>query len=166
VKTYHGHINREDILPSESLTFVQRLGQSWIAEGLLIPVLAPLMVNRRTVFILTGVAALQVFLTASGLWGWQCPIKLALGMPCPGCGLSSAMVLLIQREWQMAMLTHAFAPVFLVGFILMLVVGAMPDRLHRHSVRRIAALERHTGFMPLLLISIIVYWILRSVSLL
>jgi hypothetical protein len=64
------------------------------------------------------------------------------------------------------MLTHAFAPVFLVGFVLMLVVGVMPDRLHQHSVRRIAALERYTGFMPLLLIGIIVYWILRSVGLL
>jgi hypothetical protein len=166
VKTYHGHINRADNLPAESLTFVQRLGQSWIAECLLKPVLAPLIANRRIVFILTGVAALQVFLTALGLWGWQCPIKSALGIPCPGCGLSSAMVLLIHKEWQTAMSMHAFAPVFLAGFVLMLVVGAMPARLHQYSVRRIAALERYTGFTPLLLIGIIVYWILRSVGLL
>jgi hypothetical protein len=148
------------------MIFVQRFSQSWITEYLFMPVLAPLMLNRRTVFILTGVAALQVFLTALGLGGWQCPIKSALGIPCPGCGLSRAMVLLIHKEWHAAMVTHAFAPVFLVGFVLMLIVGVMPDRLHRHSVRRIAVLERHTGFIPLLLIGIIVYWMLRSVGLL
>jgi hypothetical protein len=73
---------------------------------------------------------------------------------------------MIHKEWQAAMVTHAFAPVFLVGIVLMLVVGVLPDRLHQYSVCRIATVERYTGFMPSLSMGIIVYWILRLVGLL
>ncbi|UCF86227.1 MAG: DUF2752 domain-containing protein [Desulfobacteraceae bacterium] len=130
------------------------------------PVLTPLIQNRRIILILGGVAALQVWLTAVGIPGWQCPIKASLGIQCPGCGLSSAMALLIQGEWRAALHVHAFAPFFLVGFALMMIIGILPERAHLESVRLIAMLERRTAFTPILLISIIVYWVLRFTGLL
>ena len=135
--------------------------RSWMTRFLFTPVLAPLIQNRRIILILLGVAALQVWLTAMGIPGWQCPIKASLGLKCPGCGLSSAMALLIQGEWRVALYVHAFAPFFLVGFALMMVIGILPERLHRESIRRLAILERITAFTPILLISILVYWFLR-----
>ena len=71
------------------------------------------------------------------------------------------MALLIQGEWRAAMFAHAFAPVFLVGLALVVVVSVLPGSLHRESVRRLAVLERRTGFIPFLLIGIVVYWVLR-----
>ena len=85
-----------------------------ISKFLFTPVLAPLVQDRRITLILMGVAALQVWLTAMGFPGWQCPIKSSLGVSCPGCGLSSGIVLLIQGQWQTAVSVHAFAPVFLI----------------------------------------------------
>jgi len=137
-----------------------------IRRFLFTPVLAPLVQDRRITLILMGVAALQVWLTAIGFPGWQCPIKSSLGISCPGCGLSSAIVLLIQGQWQTAVSVHAFAPVFLIGCLLLMVATVLPERLHRDSVRWIAWLERCTGIIPLLLISIIIYWVLRFPGLL
>lgn len=132
-----------------------------IAKWLFAPVLAPLVRNRLIIFVLTGVAVAQVWLTAVGLPAWQCPFRSALGIPCPGCGLSTAIVFLIHGEWRAAMTTHAFAPLFLAGFALMAVVAVMPDHLHRAAVHRIEVLERSTGFVGFLLMSMVVYWLLR-----
>ena len=131
-------------------------------SGLLFtPVLAPLAQDRRLTFILMGVAAMQVCLTAMGFPAWQCPLKSSLGIPCPGCGLSSATVLLIQGHWRAAVSVHAFAPIFLIGFFLMMATAMLPERLHRNAIRWIAWLERRTGIIPFLLIGIIGYWVLR-----
>ena len=132
----------------------------WISKFLFTPVLAPLVQDRRITLILIGVAALQVWLTAMGFPGWQCPIKSSLGILCPGCGLSSAIVLLIHGQWQTAVSVHAFAPVFLIGSLILMVATVLPERLQRDFVRWIAWWELCTGIIPLLLISIIVYWVL------
>lgn len=122
-----------------------------ITSFLFRPVLASVIQDRRITLVLVGVAALQLCLAAIGFPGWQCPVKSLLGMPCPGCGLSTAMVLLIQGELRVAMTVHAFAPVFLLGFIIIAAVGILPERLHREIVRRIASLEQGTGFTTLLI---------------
>ncbi len=132
-----------------------------VFRWLFTPVLAPILADRRIALILVGVAVLQVGLTVSGLPGWRCPVMAMLGIPCPGCGLSRAMALLIRGEWQAAMLMHAFAPVFLAGFALMLIVSLMPERYSREIICRIAVVERTTGFVGYLLICMIIYWLIR-----
>jgi hypothetical protein len=136
-------------------------GRSQITSFLFMPVLGPLIQDRRIILVLVGVATLQVWLAAMGLPGWQCPIKSSLGIQCPGCGLSTAMALLIQGEWRAALSAHAFAPIFLIGVIMIAVIGILPERLHRESVRCVTMLETNTGCTSVLLISIIVYWLLR-----
>lgn len=140
--------------------------RSWIAGQLFRPLLAPLLKERRVALLLSGITMLQVGFVAAGLDGWQCPVKATLGVPCPGCGLSTAMVLLIQGEWRAALSWHAFAPIFLLGFILMTVVAVLPDRLHREAVRWIAVLEDRTGIVTCVLLGLVVYWVLRLPGLL
>jgi hypothetical protein len=132
-----------------------------ITRFLFMPVLAPMIQDRRIIRVLMGMAALQVWLTAMGLPGWQCPIRSLLGVPCPGCGLSTAMALLLQGQWGEAMSVHAFASVFLLGFVIITIVGMLPAHLHRETIRRIAWLEQRTGFTVLLLTGMVVYWVLR-----
>jgi len=132
-------------------------GEGW----LFVPVLASLLENRLVALLLGGIAALQIGLVAVGLDGWQCPVKATLGVPCPGCGLSTAMVLLLQGEWRAALATHVFAPIFLLGLILMAVVSVLPGRLHRGAVRWIATLERRTGMVTFVLLALVVYWGVR-----
>ena len=125
------------------------------------PFFASLLEKRSIALILLCAAALQTVLISAGMRGWQCPIRSTLGIPCPGCGLSTAMALLIKGDWQGAIHTHAFAPLFLFAFVLMGIVSILPENLHRKAVLRIAAIEKHTAFAAYVLFGIIVYWIFR-----
>ena len=125
------------------------------------PFFASLLQKRRIALILLCAAALQTVLVSAGLRGWQCPIHSTLGIPCPGCGLSTAMALLIKGDLQGAIHTHAFAPIFLFAFILMGMVSILPENLHSKSVLRIAEIEKHTAFAAYILFGTIFYWIFR-----
>lgn len=134
---------------------------SGLRSFLFAPVLAPLLSNRLFSLLLTGIGVLQVALVTAGLPGWQCPVKAALGVPCLGCGLSTAMALLLRGRWYDALSTHAFAPFFLFGFILMAVVGVLPERLRVSTIDRVASLERRTGLVAFLLLGLVAYWVVR-----
>jgi len=140
--------------------------RSWLRGQLLRPLLASLLENRQVAFVLSGIAMLQMGVVAAGLVGWQCPVEATLGVPCPGCGLSAAMVLLIRGEWRAALARHAFAPIFLFGFILMAVVVVLPDRLRGRAVHWIGLLERRTGAVACVLLGLILYWVVRLLGLL
>ncbi len=125
------------------------------------PFFALLLRKRGTTLILLCVVTLQTLLISVGLPGWQCPIHSTLGITCPGCGLSTAMVLLIEGDWQRAIHTHAFAPVFLFAIILMGIVSILPGNLHRKAVLQIAAIENYIAFAAYILFGIMIYWIFR-----
>ena len=64
-------------------------------DGIFAPVLGPLMQRRWIIALLSTAVGAMVALTAMGITTWQCPLRSALGMPCPGCGLTRAMVLFL-----------------------------------------------------------------------
>ena len=99
--------------------------------------------------------------TALGLTAWQCPLKSTLGVICPGCGLTRAMVLLIQGQWQAAVNLHAFAPIVLGAVILLATASTLPLRFRNRIARNLAVIERRTGLVALLILSALVYWLLR-----
>ncbi len=125
------------------------------------PALAPIMQQRSFLIILAGFAFVQIGLTAAGWQGWQCPIYFVSGMPCPGCGLSRAMALIIQGHWQAAFDMHAFAPIFLIAVMFFAVTAAMPRRLQQTVMLRVADLERRTGIMIIAMVAMFTYWGLR-----
>ena len=130
------------------------------------PVLAAIVADRRVALFLVAASVIQLWLTCLGLPGWQCPIRASLGLPCPGCGLSRAMGLLIQGEWQTALSVHMFAPVFMAGILLVAAGAVLPDIIRRRLAAVIARVEERTGFVFFLLMGIIGYWILRLPSML
>jgi len=71
------------------------------------------------------------------------------------------MTLLIKGDWQSAIHTHAFAPVFLFAIVLMGIVSILPKNIHRKAVLQIAAIEKHTAFAAYILFGIMIYWIFR-----
>ncbi len=132
-----------------------------IKDELCAPVLGPLMQNRWIIALLIAVTFVQITLTATGITAWQCPLRSTLGVDCPGCGLTRAVVLLIQGHWQASFDLHAFAPIFL-GIGIFLAIGSiLPARLQQMVAYQTVNFERHTGIVALLGFGFILYWFLR-----
>ena len=142
-----------------------RIKINQIRSGFFSPVLGPLVRNRQAIVLLAAVTIVQIALTAAGTIAWQCPVKSTLGVACPACGLTRAMVLFAQGHWKAAIDLHAFAPIFF-GVGIFLVIGSiLPAGLQQKIAYQIAAFERLTGIVGLLILSILAYWILRIINL-
>jgi len=125
------------------------------------PVLAPLLQNRRLICIFTTVGIAQLILVATGWNGWQCPIRSAFGIICPGCGLSTAMTLLVKGHWAEAVQMHVFAPLFLMVLVFMATAIALPAVYLKRLSAGVAALERKTGITAIMMLGMVLYWLLR-----
>jgi hypothetical protein len=125
------------------------------------PVIAPLLQRRWIIVIFAGVGVVQMALTITGLPGWQCPIRSTFGVTCPGCGLTTAIAMLLKGNWLMAVQTHAFAPLLLMVLILMLIAIALPAASLDKISGNVARLERKTGISAIVILSMVIYWLLR-----
>lgn len=130
-------------------------------EGFFKPVLGPLMQRRRVIALLAIAVIAMMALTAARVSTWQCPLRSTLGIICPGCGLTRAMVLFIQGRWQASIALHAFAPLVVASGILLVAGSAVPAGLQQKMVARIADFERRTGIAALLVLSALIYWLIR-----
>ncbi len=125
------------------------------------PVLAPLLLNRLLIGIFLGIAVTQLILVAGGLNGWQCPIRSTFGAPCPGCGLTTAMALLIRGQWAAAVGMHAFAPFFIVVLAAMAAAVLLPAGYRRKLSAAVSLLERKTAITAIITLGMLLYWLLR-----
>ena len=132
-----------------------------VIKGFFTPVLAPMLQNRWLICIFVAFGVAQLMLVFFGLSGWQCPIYDTLGVICPGCGMTTAMTLLLQGHWQLAIQTHAFAPVILIVLMMMLVAMGLGSASLRKFSAGVERLERKSGITAILLLSMVVYWLLR-----
>lgn len=153
--------SNKNVLTTRSTPPQIGFGLSRLTERFFTPVMAPALTNRTAIFIFLGAAMLQVGLTAMGLPGWRCLIQMNLGIPCPGCGMSTALAFLVRGEWHAALSAHLFAPALVAIFGLAAIVSLLPDRLHGNALQWIALIERHTGLAILLTTCLIIYWALR-----
>jgi hypothetical protein len=127
------------------------------------PVLAPVMQNRWITSLLGAVALFQVSLAALGLPAWRCPLKTTVGIACPGCGLTRAMVLLAEGKWLAAVQLHAFAPVGLAIGLLLLTTLLLPANWKHRVAERVAVFENRSGIILWLTLGLLIYWICRLV---
>jgi hypothetical protein len=125
------------------------------------PVIAPMLQDRWYILVLTGVCVAQLALTITGFTGWQCPILSTFGVTCPGCGLTTAVVLLLKGHLSLALEAHAFALPVLIALICMAVSSILPLKYRLKAAGRIAAVERHRGIFMILLIGMVLYWFVR-----
>ncbi len=125
------------------------------------PVLADFLESHRTCKWVVGIVILYFGLGSFGVFNWQCPIWYTLGIPCPGCGLSRAIIALVQGDWERSFTLHAFAPFFLLALILITIVTLLPALQRQGVINWISLVERHTGITNFLLIGLVFYWLGR-----
>jgi len=128
------------------------------------PVLAPILKRRRIAGILVLAALLQIGLTAVGWPGWQCPLKSALAIPCPGCGMSTAVADLLQGHWNRALQVHPFGPVFLAGILVSLLTSLLPANRSKKLIHLVDILEQRTGFLIFIALGLFIHWGFRLYS--
>jgi Protein of unknown function (DUF2752) len=132
-----------------------------LKQWLFAPVLAPLLRRGALVRVLAVVGVTQLIFTAAGLVAWSCPLKSALGIRCPGCGLSTALALLVQGDAHQAVRVHAAAPLALTGMVLLVTCSLLPASWRCRAAQAVARVEERTGMIPLMVIGSLVYWAAR-----
>jgi hypothetical protein len=125
-------------------------------------VLGPLLSNRWLIGMVLGVGLTQLILVTVGVPGWQCPIRHGFGIRCPGCGLTTAMSLMVTGRWAAAIDMHAFAPLFGVILAGMLTAMALPAHYLKKLSAAIASVERKTGLTAIIIMGMLLYWLLRN----
>jgi hypothetical protein len=138
----------------------QKLLQTWFN-----PVFSSILSDPAERIALAGFGVLTLGLHMAGLPGWTCPFKAVFGIPCPGCGLTNALDQLLHGNVRSALQTHAFAPVFLLAFLMILATVLLPKPLRDKMVAVIARFEQHTGMTAWVLSLLILYWGIRLLGL-
>jgi len=125
--------------------------------------LAELLRNRRFGLVLTGALSLHIFLASLHLPLWECPFLRVTGLPCPGCGLTRACMLLLQGDVHASVRFHAFAPIFIVLISAMMIATFLPKTFTEPLIHKAEILERRTGLTILILGGLILYWLARLI---
>jgi hypothetical protein len=125
--------------------------------------ISSLLRDRKFGLILTGAAGLHLGLLSLGLPSWDCPFFKLTGIPCPGCGLTRACLLLLRGDVQASIKFHAFAPVFLLLISILIIGTLLPRSLTEPLIHKAETLERQTGLTIIILGGLILYWLARLV---
>jgi hypothetical protein len=133
-----------------------------LSETVFSPI-STLLRDRKFGLILTGAAGLHIGLLSLGLPSWDCPFFKLTGIPCPGCGLTRACLLLLRGEVRASIKFHAFAPIFLVLISILIVGMVLPKSVSAPLVHKAETLERQTGLTIIILGGLILYWLARLV---
>lgn len=123
--------------------------------------LAELLRNRRFGLVLTGALSLHILMASLHLPLWECPFLRVTGLPCPGCGLTRACMLLLQGDVHASVRFHAFAPIFIVLISAMMIATFLPKTFTEPLIHKAEILERRTGLTILILGGLILYWLAR-----
>jgi hypothetical protein len=125
------------------------------------PVFSTLLAGRVESLVLAGAGGLQLGLYLLGLPGWACPFKAVFGLPCPGCGLTTAIGELLHGQVLESLRTHAFAPIFLAGFLMIVVAAFLPANGRKKFADAVARFEGRTGLTAWVLSGLMLYWVIR-----
>jgi Protein of unknown function (DUF2752) len=126
-------------------------------------IVSRLVRHRRFCQALLAVAGLHFLLVSLKLPSWPCPIRHGLGIPCPGCGITRAILALLQGDWSRAIAIHAFAPLALLTLIFIAAGAILPQRQKSRLSIWTAQLEKRTGISLVLTLLLIIYWLIRLI---
>ena len=131
------------------------------AKSLLKPWMAPLM-RQRALCRWTLVTVLA--LLAGSLLGWSlwpCPFAELTGRPCPGCGMTRAMMAMLRGDWGLVVRLHPFAPFFALTGGFCGLVALMPLDLAGRVAAKVEVFERRTRLPALILLLFACFGLLR-----
>lgn len=131
---------------------------------LLKPWMAPLM-RQRALCRWTLVAVLALFAGSLVGWSlWPCPFAKLTGLPCPGCGMTRAMMAMLHGDWLLVMRLHPFAPFFAFTGSFCGLVSLLPQDLAGRVAARVESFERRTRLPALILLLFACFGLIRMLG--
>ena len=127
------------------------------------PVVAPILRERRLGLILISVLLVLAVSYRLGLSLWHCPIKLATGLPCPGCGLTRGGIAALNGDFSKAVELHPFSPVAVLFLMALSVLLVVPIKSRQAFAEKLGDIERKTGIVFLPLVLCVIYGVIRMV---
>ena len=125
--------------------------------------LADLLRDRRLSRALLLCGVVQLFFVLAGWPGWPCPVQSALGLPCPGCGLSRATAALIHGQWLSSFALHPFAPVALLFAAIVATTALAPRPVADAFLARLHSIESRTRVTFILAAAFLAHGLMRFV---
>ena len=122
---------------------------------------SPLLRDRKFTVAVAGAVGVQIALVSLSLPGWECPFFRVTGIPCPGCGLTRAVILLLKGDLQASLRFHAFAPIVLLTAVALVLVLLLPRSITQPAISKMEMLEQQTGLTVIILVGLILYWLAR-----
>jgi hypothetical protein len=122
---------------------------------------SPLLRDRKFAMVIAGTVGVQIALVSLSLPGWECPFFRVTGIPCPGCGLTRAVILLLKGDLQASLRFHAFAPIVLLSAVALVLVLLLPRSITQPAISKMEMLEQQTGLTVIILVGLILYWLAR-----
>jgi hypothetical protein len=131
--------------------------------------LAELLDDRRQVRVVAAALVSYLALGAAHALGWvpiawPCPVRWALGVPCPGCGLTRATLALLGGHPAAAIAAHPLAPLALLGGLLVVTAALLPRPLATQLAARVRRVEGAAPFDACIAVALIAVWLTRLVT--
>ena len=99
---------------------------------------------------------------ALGVWG--CPIRQAIGCPCPTCGMTRAVLSIAHGQWQAAWNYHAFS-FLLIGGSVLVATHAVLELSRDRSIRTFyTKLWQQPKLYAILAVAYLLYYFYRLSS--
>lgn len=128
------------------------------------PLIGPVLRNRTLCALLLAAWLVQVGWVFCGLNGWSCPLRGALNLPCPGCGLTRATVCLLQGQIRMALDFHLLSPAVLATAILLVIGAVRANPLYQWVLESLESMERRIPFTGIVLTGFLLHWAFTLVA--
>jgi hypothetical protein len=129
------------------------------------PYLSRLLRSRSQCLLIPLVFAGYGLLHVLGFGFWRCPLQWATGRPCPGCGLTRAVLAGLQGDWAGMVQYHPFAPVLGGLFAGLLVLGLLPNTWREAVADRLERVEYRCAPVAIFAVVFILWALLRAIGL-
>ncbi len=107
----------------------------------------------------TGIFLLYLF----DLPTWRCPMKMATGLDCPGCGMTRAAGLLVHGEIAASLKMHPFVLFYAIAWLIVVLCAILPEKARRSFVDAMIRIDSRFGVTILVISSQLIWGLIRLI---
>ena len=127
------------------------------------PIFAPLLEDRQFDIIFALVPLLLIILDFVDIFHWKCPFRAIFSLDCPGCGMTRAVLMLLEGDISTAFSLHPFVFLCIPAWLLLAICALLPNEKRKVFARILFQIEEKTSIIYLLFVFFIIYGFARLI---